>query len=106
MKNILATTLIGGLAVACQPSAADDIFTEIRPYMNTCAACHGAQGQGGFGPKLQGQSADEITSKLLAYKAGETLGPQSALMWPTAKYLTDEQIDLIGAYISQGYPDE
>ena len=100
-KFIVAMTL-----VLSANAVAEDRFASIRPTMNTCAACHGPQGQGGLGPKLQGQTADEIISKLLAYKAGETLGPQSMLMWPTAKQLTEGQIGLIGVYISQGYPNE
>tara|TARA_A100001015_G_scaffold79490_1_gene88196 strand:- start:9713 stop:10048 length:336 start_codon:yes stop_codon:yes gene_type:complete len=111
MKNIIATTLIVGLAVACQPALTDDVFVEdrfasIRQTMNTCAACHGPQGQGGLGPKLQGQTADEIISKLLAYKNKEVVGPQSAMMWPTAGMLTEGEIGMIGVYIAQGYPDE
>ena len=100
-KFIVAMTL-----VLSANAVAEDRFASIRPTMNTCAACHGPQGQGGLGPKLQGQTADEIISKLLAYKAGEQLGPQSMMMWPTAKQLTEGQIGTIGVYISQGYPNE
>jgi len=100
-KFIVAMTL-----VLSANAVAEDRFASIRPTMNTCAACHGPQGQGGLGPKLQGQTADEIISKLLAYKAGEQLGPQSMLMWPTAQQLTEGQIGAIGVYISQGYPNE
>tara|TARA_E500000081_G_scaffold153549_1_gene188145 strand:+ start:7976 stop:8287 length:312 start_codon:yes stop_codon:yes gene_type:complete len=103
MKNILLTTALLGITSVAM---AEDRFASIRPTMNTCAACHGPQGQGGIGPKLQGQTADEIISKLLAYKAGEQVGPQSMMMWPTAKQLTEGQIGAIGVYISQGYPNE
>ena len=103
MKNILLTTALLGITSVAM---AEDRFASIRPTMNTCAACHGPQGQGGIGPKLQGQTADEIISKLLAYKAGEQVGPQSMMMWPTAKQLTEGQIGVIGVYISQGYPNE
>ena len=102
IKILMAATLF---AIGTQAQA-EDRFASIRPTMNTCAACHGPQGQGGIGPKLQGQTADEIISKLLAYKAGEQLGPQSMMMWPTAKQLTEGQIGTIGVYISQGYPNE
>lgn len=102
IKILMAAALF---AIGTQAQA-EDRFASIRPTMNTCAACHGPQGQGGLGPKLQGQTADEIISKLLAYKAGEQLGPQSMMMWPTAKQLTEGQIGAIGVYISQGYPNE
>jgi len=103
MKNILLTTALLGITSVAM---AEDRFASIRPTMNTCAACHGPQGQGGIGPKLQGQTAHEIISKLLTYKAGEQVGPQSMMMWPTAKQLTEGQIGAIGVYISQGYPNE
>jgi cytochrome c553 len=46
-----------------------------------CAACHGLNGEGGVGPKLQGQTKDAIVSMVTQYKNGETRGAQSALMW-------------------------
>jgi cytochrome c553 len=100
-KFIIAMTL-----VLSTTAVAEDRFAPIRSTMNTCAACHGPQGQGGIGPKLQGQSADDIITKLLAYKNKEMVGPQSAMMWPTAGMLTEGQIGMIGVYISQGYPNE
>jgi len=103
MKNVLLTTALLGMTSVAM---AEDRFADIRPIMNTCAACHGPQGQGGIGPKLQGQSADDIIGKLLKYKAGKQVGPQSMLMWGTAKGLTEGQIGAIGVYISQGYPNE
>jgi len=100
-KFIIALTLI-----LSANAVAEDRFASIRQTMNTCAACHGPQGQGGIGPKLQGQTADEIISKLLAYKNKEVVGPQSAMMWPTAGMLTEGEIGMIGVYIAQGYPNE
>jgi len=100
-KFIIALTLI-----LSANAVAEDRFASIRTTMNTCAACHGPQGQGGLGPKLQGQTADEIISKLLAYKNKEVVGPQSAMMWPTAGMLTEGEIGMIGVYIAQGYPNE
>ena len=64
----------------------------------TCAACHGAQGQGGAGPKLQGQKPEDIVKKLTAYKNKEQRGPQSALMWGQAAALTTDDIKNIAAY--------
>jgi len=100
-KFIIALTLI-----LSANAVAEDRFASIRQTMNTCAACHGPQGQGGIGPKLQGQTADEVISKLLAYKNKEVVGPQSAMMWPTAGMLTEGEIGMIGVYIAQGYPNE
>ena len=64
-----------------------------------CIACHGADGEGGVGPELAGQSAAEIAEKLLQYKRGETRGAQSALMWSQAQQLSDKDIDNIAAFV-------
>ncbi len=64
-----------------------------------CIACHGAQGQGGVGPMLVGQAATDIAAKLLQYKAGETIGSQSALMWSQAAQLSSADIENLAAFI-------
>jgi len=69
-------------------------------YFGQCIACHGANGEGGIGPQLAGQTASEIVAKLTAYRAGETRNAQSALMWPVAKPMSDADIDNVAAYVS------
>ena len=64
-----------------------------------CAACHGARGGGGIGPMLSGQSAEYISGRLLAYKAGETVGAQSALMWGQSSMLSESDIQDIAEYV-------
>jgi len=64
-----------------------------------CIACHGANGEGGVGPQLSGASADTIQSALMQYRAGETRGAQSALMWSQAGELSDKDIQNLAAYI-------
>lgn len=64
----------------------------------TCVACHGAQGQGGAGPKLQGQKSEAIVKKLTAYKNKQQVGPQSQLMWGMAAALSPADIANIAAY--------
>ena len=64
-----------------------------------CVACHGAGGEGGVGPKLAGQAVADIVDKLTRYKAGETVGQQSVLMWSQAELLSDADIDNLAAYI-------
>lgn len=65
-----------------------------------CVACHGTNGGGGVGPQLAGQSADVILGKLQRYGNGETLGPQSALMWSQAAQLSDSDMENISAYVA------
>jgi len=67
----------------------------------TCVSCHGAQGQGmGIFPKVAGQDAEYIAGRLQQYRAGEQVGPNSALMMPHATGLSDEAIADLAAYIA------
>lgn len=94
------------IAFTSTNAAADDRFEDIREPWKQCAVCHGAMGQGGIGPALAGQSADDIISKLMHYKMGHPIGPQSAMMYPTAKALTDGQIGTIGVFVQEGFPEK
>ena len=86
------------LALLCSLSAtAQDAVSGKIKYVS-CSACHGAQGQGGVGPKLQGQKAEVIVKKLTAYKNKQKVGPQSELMWGIAAGLTPADIANIAAY--------
>lgn len=101
MKYLIAFTCI----LFALPASADR-FYEIRQQWNTCAACHGARGEGSIGPSLYDKSADEIITKLTLYKNGEIVGPQSQMMWPQAMQLTDGQIGTIGVFVQEGFPKE
>ena len=63
-----------------------------------CGACHGVRGQGGVGPMLAGQTTEYIVDRLRSYKAGETVGAQSALMWGQAGMLSEEDINDLAEY--------
>ena len=89
---------------AKQALAAGDPFSDIRSLWSGCAACHGADGGGGVGPKLSGQTADYITGRLYTYKDRGTVGAQSALMWGQAAMLSDKEITQIGEFIKEGLP--
>ena len=91
---------------AKQALAAGDPFSDIRSLWAGCAACHGADGGGGIGPMLAGQSANDIVGKLTTYKNRGQIGAQSALMWGQAAMLSEKEINLIGDYIGAGLPGE
>jgi cytochrome c553 len=86
--------------------AATDPFSDIRSLWSGCVACHGANGEGGVGPMLAGQTADYISGRLISYKNGEQVGPMSALMWGQAAKLSQKEIDTIGEFIVAGLPSE
>ena len=89
---------------AKQALAAGDPFSDIRSLWAGCAACHGADGGGGVGPKLAGQGADDIIGKLTTYKNKGDIGPMSAMMWGQAAMLSEKEIKMIGDYIQAGLP--
>ena len=93
MKSIVLASLVF-LSV---PVMAQDAALGKAKYA-TCAACHGAQGQGGAAPKLAGQKAEVIVKKLTAYKNKQQIGPQSQLMWGMAAGLTPADINNLAAY--------
>ena len=64
-----------------------------------CGACHGAQGGGGVGPQLSGQTAEYIVNRLTQYKNGEKVGSQSNMMWAQAGGLSEADITDLAEYI-------
>ncbi len=85
--------------------AEGDPFSSIRSLWAGCAACHGADGGGGIGPMLAGQSSDDIINKLTIYKNGGQIGAQSALMWGQASMLSEQDIKTIGEFVQAGLPE-
>ena len=94
MKSLI---LVAAMAFLSVTAHAQDAAAGKTKYAS-CAACHGAQGQGGAGPKLAGQKAEAIVKKLTAYKNKQQVGPQSALMWGMAAGLSADDIKNIAAY--------
>ena len=78
--------------------------SSIRSLWAGCAACHGANGGGGVGPMLAGQSSGDIINKLTIYKNNGQIGAQSALMWGQAAMLSEQDIKTIGEFVQAGFP--
>jgi cytochrome c553 len=85
----------GGAPVAAEAVAA---LPGEAKYVG-CAACHGPNGGGGIGPALAGRDVDYIVGRLTAYRANETVGAQSALMWGQAAALSDDDIKDLADYV-------
>jgi len=65
---------------------------------NSCAACHGTDGNSpGAIPSIHGKSAEFISSSLRDYRSGKR---PSTVMSRHAKGYTDEEIELIGKYFA------
>lgn len=86
------------LALAGNAAAADGG----RLYA-TCAGCHGTAGAGSGGalPVLAGQPRDALVASMRAFKAGTR---QATIMHQIAKGYTDEEIELIAAYLAAQKP--
>jgi mono/diheme cytochrome c family protein len=85
--------LVATIAIASVAFAAENGATL---YKGKCAACHGAEGQGKVGPKLQGTQVPEaqIAEMLTAGTAGKK-APHSK---PMAS-LTKEQAEAVAKYV-------
>ena len=82
------------------PAMADDMVATKKLYKKECRSCHGPTGKGlASYPKLAGHTAEYIADKLTRYRAGEKFGPNTPLMAPRAKKLSDEDIANIAAFI-------
>lgn len=81
-----------------------DVSAGEKLYQKNCRNCHGptAKGMASF-PKLAGKSAEYISERLLQYRAGEMLGPNTPLMRPQAVNLSDEDIANVANYISNEF---
>ncbi len=95
----MKTSIIAGIIFLSLSVNAQDV-TQGKIKFASCAACHGGQGQGGVGPKLQGQKSEVIVNKLTAYKNKQQVGPQSQLMWGIASGLTPTDIKNVAAYVA------
>lgn len=91
-------------AITATPAAAQDLASGEALYQKSCRNCHGprAQGMASF-PKLSHQSEEYLVMRLEQYRAGEKVGPNSALMEPNARSLSDEDITDLAAYIATSF---
>ncbi|VAW86951.1 hypothetical protein MNBD_GAMMA18-1759 [hydrothermal vent metagenome] len=66
---------------------------------SACVGCHGANGEGGVGPALNSQAPSDLVDKLTRYKAGEKLGPMTAMMTPIAQGLSKAETKAVTEYV-------
>lgn len=98
--QVLLGVLAFGMMGAGQ-AGAQDISAGEALYQDSCKNCHGPTGKGMASfPKLIGNSPEYLVSRLEAYRAGETVGPNSPLMVPVAEELSDQDIADLAAYIT------
>jgi cytochrome c553 len=103
MKNWrLLTAIVACSLMSVSQTAAQDGAAGEDLYQSVCRNCHGPGGKGMASfPKLVGYDVDHIVSRLESYRAGEKVGSNSALMYPVAAELTDEDIANLATYITE-----
>lgn len=81
-------------------TAAGDLALGARVYAENCARCHGANGQGGTGPKLaDGRVVDRYPD---ARDHREVVVGGRGAMPAWGRTLSDEQIDAVVRYEREG----
>lgn len=95
MKRTILIAAFFSFAFSAQ---AADIETGKKTYQG-CVGCHGATGAGGVGPRLINRSKEDFISKMKKYRSGQSVGPMSTMMFPSAKGLSDDQILGMAEYL-------
>lgn len=106
MKILIS--LAFAVAIAGPAFADEDMSVDLAAaeelYADACAQCHGRAGRGMASfPSVAGRDADYLAEQLERYRAGETIGPNSALMIPVAAELSDQEIANLAAFISANF---
>lgn len=103
-----------GPAAAAEEKAADpagpsdtaeaDLAAGEEIFQKNCRSCHGpkAQGMASF-PRLSDKEADYLLGRLTSYKNKEKVGPNSALMYPIAAKLSEDDMRNVAAYIATSF---
>ena len=89
---------------AAGQAGAQDIAAGEALYQSVCRNCHGPKAQGlASYPKLSDKDATFLQIRLEQYRAGERIGPNSPLMIPHARDLTDDDIANLTGYITTAF---
>ncbi len=90
-----------GVTLGAAHAGAQDLDAAKKLYADSCRNCHGpsARGMASF-PKLAGQNEEYLQQRLEQYRDGESVGPNSALMFPIAAEMSDDEIANVASYIA------
>ena len=85
-------------------SVKEEVIIDGKTLYIPCANCHGIKGERkalNVSNLLQGQSKDDIITKLNGYKDGTYGEAMKNIMSPQIKLLTKDKIEALGDYISK-----
>lgn len=90
------------LVIFVNPTFAGDPAAGEAKFKSNCKQCHGPAGMGMASyPKVSGKDVEYTIDRLKRYRAGEEIGPNSALMIMMAKPLSDKDIENLSAYLKE-----
>ena len=90
------------LVIFMNPTFAGDAKLGEAKFNMNCKQCHGPAGMGMASyPKVSGNPIEYTIDRLKRYRAGEEIGPNSALMIMMAKPLSDKDIENLAAYLKE-----
>lgn len=99
-RGFLVPAIFSAMCTGVGPaSAADQHMVAGQRLSANCASCHGTGGvtEGNALPSLAGQSKDSLIATMKAFKDGTR---PATIMHQLAKGYTDEQVELIAAYLA------
>lgn len=70
-------------------------------FKNSCATCHGANGEGGLGPKLQNKTADFIAYRIKFYQSGIDNNINFNMMKSIVENMPLDEVNSMAEYISE-----
>lgn len=102
MKSCLLAATCAAILAGWQGASAQTATADAAElYATSCSACHGRTGRGvSVYPSLQDRTPDYLTEKLEIYRSGERIGPNSGLMIPNARDLTDDEIAALSEFMA------
>lgn len=102
--TITAIAFVLAMPAFAQDAPDADMSAGETMYREACAQCHGRAGRGMASfPSITGKDEDYLATRLMEYRDGETVGPNSALMKPVAEALSDEDIANLSAFVSTNF---
>lgn len=106
VRAAFASCFVAGIAYASDGTVEEDVgVADVAAgedaYQSVCKNCHGPNAQGVASyPGLADKDKEYLVERLEVYRSGEKVGPNSLLMIPHAKDLSDDDILNISTYIT------
>ena len=96
---LIVISVVGFLGLP--PAAAQDVAAGEALYMKECKGCHGptAKGLASY-PRLVDHPPEYLVDRLERYRKGEKFGPNTPLMAPRARKLSDDDIVNVANFIA------